>query len=65
MALIQSILILEPWLIGQNILKKFSLPEFGIKNTVCYSKKLSCIAHVHTERVKNLNFIRKCKFIYH
>jgi hypothetical protein len=36
MALIQSILVLESWLTGQNGLKKFSLPEFGIKNTGCY-----------------------------
>jgi hypothetical protein len=55
MALLQSILILEPWLIGQTDLKKFSLSEFGIKNTGCYLKKISCIAH--TEKIKNLKFI--------
>jgi hypothetical protein len=57
MALIQSILILESWLIGQNDLEKFSLSEFGIKNTGCYSKKISCIARARTERIKNLKFI--------
>jgi hypothetical protein len=33
MALIQSILVLESWLVGQNDLKKFSLSEYGSKNT--------------------------------
>jgi hypothetical protein len=40
MALIQSILVLESWLIGQNNLKKFSLFEFGIKNIGYYKKKV-------------------------
>jgi hypothetical protein len=39
MAIIQSILVLELWLIGQNDLKKFSLSEFSIKIPVAIQKK--------------------------
>jgi hypothetical protein len=57
MALNQSILVLESWLIGQNDLIKYSLSEFDIKNTSCYSKKISCIAYARFERIKDLKFI--------
>jgi hypothetical protein len=57
MAFLQSILVLGPWLIGQKDFKKISLSEFGIKNTGCYSKKISCIAHARIERAKYLKFI--------
>jgi hypothetical protein len=65
MALIQSNLVLESWLIGQNDLKNSIYPNLVSEIPVAIKKKISCIAHACTKRVKNMKFIWKCVFIYH